>query len=135
MIVAIFLWYFAGPSNGVCHTVGNKPCQFPFRYNGVSYSSCTLEDADDETKPWCSTLVDNDGNHVSGGGHYGDCGPKCPLSGRSTLKWKTWLICCQKTVGFFSSVSTILLLWNVNIPIDFLTDRTTLNFICIWHRL
>ena len=75
-----------GPSNDVCHTVGNKPCQFPFRYNGVSYSTCSLEAADDENKPWCSTLVDENGNHVSGGGHYGDCGPKCLLSGRSTLK-------------------------------------------------
>ena len=72
-----------GPSNDVCHTVDNKPCQFPFRYNGVSYSTCTLKGADDVNSPWCSTLVDNNGNHVSGGGHYGNCGSKCPLSGRS----------------------------------------------------
>ena len=51
---------------------------FPFRYNGVSYNTCTLQQADDN-KPWCSTLVDDNNNHVSGGGHYGDCGPKCPL--------------------------------------------------------
>ena len=35
-------------------------------------------DAEDN-KAWCSILVDSDGDHVSGGGHYGDCGPKCPL--------------------------------------------------------
>ena len=38
--------------------------------------------ADEENKAWCSTLVDEEGNHVSGGGHYGDCGPKCPFPGK-----------------------------------------------------
>ena len=52
---------------------------FPFRYNGVIYNTCTLQDSDDENKAWCSTLVDDNNNHVTGGGHYGDCGPKCPL--------------------------------------------------------
>ena len=85
LILATFLWSFAGPPNNICHTVGNKPCQFPFRYNGVSYSTCTLDAADDPSVPWCSTLVDDNGNHVSGGGHYGDCGPKCPFPGRSTF--------------------------------------------------
>ena len=44
---------------------------------GVSYKKCTLVEADDN-KPWCSTRVDKDGNHVSGGNHYGNCGPECP---------------------------------------------------------
>ena len=65
-----------------CKTVSgpgaNKPCIIPFQYKGVSYNTCTLKHADDN-KPWCSTLVDDNNNHVSGGGHYGDCGPKCPL--------------------------------------------------------
>ena len=65
-----------------CYTVSgpgaNKPCIFPFRFNGVSYNTCTLDSAE-ENKPWCSTLVDENNNHVPGGGHYGDCGPKCPL--------------------------------------------------------
>ena len=67
----------------------NIPCRFPFQYNGVAYNGCTLNDAD-QGKSWCSTLVDENGNHVSGGGHYGDCGPKCPLTGRSTFTKKVW---------------------------------------------
>ena len=69
---------------------------FPFRYNGVSYNTCTL-DAADENKPWCSTLVDDNNNHVSGGGHYGDCGPKCPLPGRSKFAMQTWSIFVEFT--------------------------------------
>ena len=57
----------------------NNTCKFPFRFNGVEYNNCTLVEASTSNKPWCSTLVDDNNNHVSGGGHYGDCGPKCPL--------------------------------------------------------
>ena len=68
-----------------CKTVSgpsaNKPCRFPFHYQNVTYNTCTMRQADDN-KPWCSTLVDDNNNHVPGGGHYGDCGPKCPLPGR-----------------------------------------------------
>ena len=73
----------------VCQTISgpgaNKPCIFPFRYNGVTYNTCTLVSSD-ENKPWCSTLVDENNNHVPGGGHYGDCGPKCPLPGKFIIK-------------------------------------------------
>ena len=69
----------------VCHTESdgpsagaNKPCIFPFRYDGISYNTCTYVNSDNENKPWCSTRVDNNRNHVPGGGHYGNCGPKCP---------------------------------------------------------
>ena len=82
-----------GANQDECYTVSgpgaNKPCIFPFRYNGVSYNTCTL-DAADENKPWCSTLVDDNNNHVPGGGHYGDCGPKCPLPGKSTSDQKAY---------------------------------------------
>ena len=65
-----------------CKTVSgpdaHKPCIFPFRFNGVSYNTCTLVSTNDN-KPWCSTRVDNSGTHVSDGGYYGDCGPKCPM--------------------------------------------------------
>ncbi len=60
---------------------------FPFRYNGASYNTCTLQQADDN-KPWCSTLVDDNNNHVTGGGHYGDCGPKCPMPDTTGNKWQ-----------------------------------------------
>ena len=29
--------------------------------------------------PWCSTLVDDSGNHVAGKEKYGDCGTECPI--------------------------------------------------------
>ena len=61
----------SGPDN-------NKPCIFPFKFQGITYNTCSTVLAN-ENKPWCSTLVDNSGTHVSGGGHYGDCGSKCPM--------------------------------------------------------
>ena len=73
------------PGQEDCYTENKKSCVFPFRYNGISYHRCTLEQADEQGVAWCSTLVDENGNHVSGGGHYGNCGPNCPLPGRTIL--------------------------------------------------
>ena len=40
----------------------NKPCIFPFKFNGVLYSECTWTSAPlTEHKPWCSTFVDETG--------------------------------------------------------------------------
>ena len=36
----------------------NKPCVFPFTYNGHKYKECLSERGE---KPWCSTLVDYSG--------------------------------------------------------------------------
>ena len=81
-----YIYIKIGPPNDVCHTISGpaakKPCSFPFRYNGVTYDKCTYDSADGNI-PWCSTLVDDNQNHVPGGGHYGDCGPNCPLPGKS----------------------------------------------------
>ena len=55
-------------------------CIFPFRYEGVTHNACTKHGIEDtEYEPWCSTKVDKSGIHVSGGGHWGDCGPECPF--------------------------------------------------------
>ncbi|CAL4059350.1 unnamed protein product, partial [Meganyctiphanes norvegica] len=51
---------------------GKLPCQFPFIYKNITYSSCTTVD-DPQDKRWCSTKTDNQNNHVSGGGHYREC--------------------------------------------------------------
>eukprot|EP00092_Neocalanus_flemingeri_P054714 GFUD01064474.1.p1 GENE.GFUD01064474.1~~GFUD01064474.1.p1 ORF type:complete len:306 (+),score=62.46 GFUD01064474.1:112-918(+) len=51
----------------------NKPCLFPFRFNGVTYSSCTT---DTLGKPWCSTAQDATGTHING--QYGLCPSSCP---------------------------------------------------------
>ena len=56
----------------------DKPCIFPFKYLGQTLSQCTtLRDPND--KPWCSTKVDANGNHVTtgGGGFWGHCGQDC----------------------------------------------------------
>lgn len=48
-----------------CYTTGFFRCKFPFRYQGRVYDSCiTLGSVNAE--PWCSTRVDNKGNHVTG---------------------------------------------------------------------
>ena len=61
----------------VCHTNGgadpNKPCVFPFNYNGINYTSCTT--VENNGIHWCSTEVDANGNHV--GVQWGNCGPGC----------------------------------------------------------
>ena len=40
-----------------------KICQFPFIFDGITYTSCTR--AGNATKPWCSTKVDQFNNHIS----------------------------------------------------------------------
>ena len=56
----------------------NTACIFPFVHEGKSYFGCPI-DPDDSSKRWCSTQVDSNGNHVIGGGHYGECGSSCPV--------------------------------------------------------
>ncbi len=62
-----------------CHTVvtqggTKKPekCVFPFTFRGKRYEGCTTEH-DPDKRSWCSVQVDEDGNHVSGKGHWGHC--------------------------------------------------------------
>ena len=55
-----------------------KSCVFPFKFNGVVNTECTLQSASDGI-PWCSTLTDESGTHVSGQGKWGHCAPECLL--------------------------------------------------------
>jgi len=58
----------------------NLPCIFPFRFNGVTHTTCIWDMAHlTEHKPWCSTLVDEVGHHVGGQSKWGNCGPDCPI--------------------------------------------------------
>ena len=62
----------AGPSAGM-------NCIFPFKYKGVTHNACTKHGIEDtEYDPWCSTKVDNNGDHIEGGGYWGDCSEECP---------------------------------------------------------
>jgi len=58
----------SGPASG-------SACVFPFNFGGVSHSKCTTIDGD--TKPWCSTKTDANGDHVSGVGAWGYCEDNC----------------------------------------------------------
>jgi hypothetical protein len=60
-----------GSGNSSC---GN--CVFPFTFMEVEHMGCTTIDGDQN--PWCSTLVDENGEHVTGGGHWEYCGSECP---------------------------------------------------------
>ena len=51
-------------------------CVFPFTYKDRVYRGCILVDADDGI-PWCSTLTDNNGQHVGGQGKWGHCPASC----------------------------------------------------------
>ena len=64
-----------------CTTVGgpdpNKPCVFPFKHKGNTFITCALAPNDD--KHWCSTLVDEAGEHIAANGNWGHCGLDCPF--------------------------------------------------------
>ena len=64
-----------------CTTVGGadpgKSCVFPFSFRDVVYTECTLVGTGGLPDPWCSTLTDERGQHVSGQGKWGNCPPEC----------------------------------------------------------
>merc|ERR1711962_556337 len=63
----------SGPGKGL-------PCVFPFKYNDVVYYTCSNANKHvTNNKPWCSTLVDREGNHIGGVGAWGNCDETCPL--------------------------------------------------------
>merc|ERR1712013_553528 len=50
----------------------SQPCVFPFRYNGVTYTSCTTQD---KSEAWCSTNTTLAGTHIPG--YFGYCPSSC----------------------------------------------------------
>ena len=60
-----------------CTTKDGKKCQLPFIYRGEKHEACP-QDPQDPNETWCSTLINVDGEHIGGGGHYGFCGDSCP---------------------------------------------------------
>ena len=58
----------------------DKPCIFPFKYNGKEYFECTAEGYEDNF--WCGTTYS-----VSDHAGWGYCsGPCKPIKGRKVLK-------------------------------------------------
>ena len=78
-----YFWISAQPAPPECLTKGganpNKPCVFPFTWNGAIYSGCPV-DPDDENERWCSTKVDANGLHLQGQDQWGHCSASCPIS-------------------------------------------------------
>ena len=62
-----------------CTTTDGRFCSLPFRYDNIKYDGCTV-DGDPDGLRWCSTLVDEAGDHVSGAGEWGYCDPSCPTA-------------------------------------------------------
>ena len=54
-----------------------KPCIFPFKFKGEKYFGCP-PDPEVKGRRWCSTAVDNRGNHITGKGNFGFCEESCP---------------------------------------------------------
>ena len=68
---------------GVCLTskdskAPEKECVFPFTFNNFTYNGCPTDQTDEtKTKRWCSTRVDETGNHITGGHNWGYCTKGC----------------------------------------------------------
>ena len=61
----------------------NKPCIFPFTFNGETHYGCIWDPNDSSAPAWCSTNVDDEGNHIGDQGNWGNCdGSKCPMPGK-----------------------------------------------------
>ncbi|CAL4061469.1 unnamed protein product, partial [Meganyctiphanes norvegica] len=58
------------PAPPTASTRGSVPCQFPFIYKEVSYSTCITKD-DPNNELWCSTKTDSQNNHLKG--NYRKC--------------------------------------------------------------
>merc|ERR1719477_524079 len=56
-----------------------QPCVFPFRYNGVTYTSCTTQN---KSEAWCSTNTTLAGTHIPG--YFGYCPSSCSGAEGST---------------------------------------------------
>ena len=62
-----------GPGKGL-------PCVFPFKYDEVTYNTCTNRNKFlTNNIPWCSTKVNEGGYHIQGEGNWGNCDETCPL--------------------------------------------------------
>ena len=55
-------------------------CIFPFVFGEMTYNACTREVSPAiNGDPWCSTKVDDDGQHISRQGNWGRCSQACPV--------------------------------------------------------
>merc|ERR1719210_1519988 len=67
---------FGQTNSRQCNTIEDKPCVFPFKFKDKTFFGCTIF-SDPDDRFWCSTKVDEDGNHVVGQDEYGYCSDEC----------------------------------------------------------
>ena len=65
-----------GDEDKSCTTKDGRICQFPFTFQGTKYTECTAE-SDPQDRLWCSTKVDDNGDHVQNEGQWGHCSSEC----------------------------------------------------------
>merc|ERR1719186_1199694 len=91
----------AADSSGDCLTIGGAKvgvsCVFPFKTRGITYTECTY--AGGYSTPWCSTMVDGNGETVLG--NWGDCpiSDECFPSSATTLPAETSPAAAQTTAA------------------------------------
>merc|ERR1719320_1126104 len=72
----------------------DQACVFPFRYNGVTYTSCTTQD---KSQAWCSTNTTLAGTHIPG--YFGYCPSSCPgAEGSSCTPGTSYTVDCNTCV-------------------------------------
>ena len=76
MLINIVVLFSDSGYKPKCKTKGNKPCKFPFNYNGKTYQTCTKDGARPEAGPWCPFKVDSNGNFSTN--NWGYCIEDCP---------------------------------------------------------
>jgi hypothetical protein len=65
-----------GESYQGCTATNGKQCAFPFKYIGITYTTCTTHD--NKGKAWCSTQTDSHGEHIAG--KFGECPASCKVT-------------------------------------------------------
>ena len=74
-----------------CYTLGGASvgveCVFPFIFDNKRYHSCIYHSSTDG-KPWCSTKVDDNGEHISKQGFWGHCSSSCQIQSRGINNMK-----------------------------------------------
>ena len=84
----------------------NVPCALPFRFQGKLKNGCTT-DADPDGRYWCSTKVDQDGNHVRGFGHWGYCQlKKCPKASKTNSNTSSQRPCTTRGTTTIRTTTT-----------------------------
>merc|ERR1711981_499273 len=84
-VASILLILFESCFGQKCLTTNEGPrkateCKLPWKFNGKLLNGCT-DETDPDGRYWCSTRIDDELEHVGGGGNWGYCDQNCPPLG------------------------------------------------------